>query len=106
MLVGDACQAVSLLAGQGASLAVAGARVLSNHLARSASIAEGLAAYEDSWMPVAREKQEAGRRAARWFLPSSRAELVLRRLVLKLSRLPLTNRFISGSLTGKAAGIS
>ena len=33
VLVGDACQAVSLLAGQGASLALAGARVLADELA-------------------------------------------------------------------------
>ncbi|KRF08338.1 FAD-dependent oxidoreductase [Arthrobacter sp. Soil782] len=106
VLVGDACQAVSLLAGQGASLAVAGARILSNHLAESASIAEGLAAYEEQWMPVAREKQEAGRRAARWFLPSSGPELLLRRLMLKLSGLPLINRFIGTSLAGKAVPVS
>lgn len=106
VLVGDACQAVSLLAGQGSSLAVAGARILSNHLAESASIAEGVAAYEEHWMPVAREKQEAGRRAARWFLPSSGVELTVRRLMLKLSRLPLINRVIGNSLAGKAVPVS
>lgn len=106
VLVGDACQAVSLLAGQGASLAVAGARILSNHLAESASIADGLVAYEEHWMPVAREKQEAGRRAARWFLPSSGPEQLLRRVMLKLSRLPVINRFIGASLAGKAVPIS
>lgn len=105
VLVGDACQAVSLLAGQGSSLAIAGARVLANHLVQSATIADGLAAYQDHWMPVAREKQEAGRRAARWFLPSSGAELMVRRLMTRLSRLPIVNRFIGNSLAGKAVPV-
>lgn len=105
VLVGDACQAVSLLAGQGSSLAVAGARVLSNHLSQAPSIADGLAAYQDQWMPVAREKQEAGRRAARWFLPSSGAEMMMRRLMLRLSRLPFVNRSIGNSLAGKAVPV-
>lgn len=105
VLVGDACQAVSLLAGQGSSLAVAGARVLAAHLIQAPSIADGLAAYQDHWMPVAREKQEAGRRAARWFLPSSDAELALRRLMLALSRLPIVSRSIGTSLAGKVVPI-
>lgn len=106
VLVGDACQAVSLLAGQGSSLAVAGARVLVNHLTQAASFAAGLAAYQSEWMPVVKEKQVAGRRAARWFLPSSATELVLRRVMLKLSGLPLVSRIIGNSLAGKAVPVS
>ncbi|WP_323959198.1 FAD-dependent oxidoreductase [Arthrobacter sp. JZ12] len=105
VLVGDACQAVSLLAGQGASLAVAGARVLATHLAEASSIPEGCEAYQREWMPVVRDRQETGRRAARWFLPSSNAELVLRRVMLALSGLPVVNRAIGNSLAGKAVPI-
>ena len=45
-LVGDACQAVSLLAGQGTSFAVAGAYVLGEQLATADSIDTELASYE------------------------------------------------------------
>ena len=41
-LLGDAAYAVSLLAGQGASLAVAGGYVLAEHLARTASIEQAV----------------------------------------------------------------
>lgn len=105
VLVGDACQAVSLLAGQGASLAVAGARVLAAHLAKAPSIDDGVAAYENQWLPVIREKQEVGRRAARWFLPSSNAQLALRRLMLGLSSFPAVTRIMGNSLAGKAVPV-
>ncbi len=105
VLVGDACQAVSLLAGQGSSLAIAGARVLVALLVHAPSINDGLAAYQDHWMPVVREKQEAGRRAGRWFLPSSDADLMVRRVMTRLSRLPLVNRSIGNALAGKAVRI-
>ena len=79
-LVGDACQAVSLLAGQGASLAVAGAYVLGEQLATADSIDAALARYEQVWRPVVEEKQRVGRRGAEWFLPKTAAQLWARRV--------------------------
>jgi 2-polyprenyl-6-methoxyphenol hydroxylase-like FAD-dependent oxidoreductase len=86
-LVGDACQAVSLLAGQGASLAIAGAYVLGEQLASSDSVDAALARYQHLWQPVITEKQQVARRGARWFLPSSSLPLWLRSLVLRLTNL-------------------
>ncbi|HEX8761972.1 MAG TPA: FAD-dependent monooxygenase [Pseudonocardiaceae bacterium] len=86
-LVGDACQAVSLLAGQGASLAIAGAYVLGEQLASSDSVDAALARYQHLWQPVTTEKQQVARRGARWFLPSSSLPLWLRSLVLRLTNL-------------------
>ncbi|MFB6726037.1 FAD-dependent oxidoreductase [Kribbella sp. NPDC056345] len=97
-LVGDACQAVSLLAGQGASLGIAGAYVLAGELARATSPEAGLAAYERVWRPIAEEKQKVGRSAARWFLPASRTQLILRRLML---RLPFARQLLAAALAGK-----
>lgn len=104
-LVGDACQAVSLLAGQGASLGLAGAYVLAEQLARADSIETGLDRYEQLWQPVVAEKQQAARNAARWFLPASQRQLRTRRIAMKLARLPGFDRYVAAALTGKPTAI-
>lgn len=101
VLAGDACQAVSLVAGQGASLAVAGAFVLAEQLAAAPSVPAGLAAYERRWRPVVVERQRAGRAGIEWFLPSSPATLRKRRVALRLLALPGLNRVLTGSLVGR-----
>ncbi|GAB2752330.1 FAD-dependent monooxygenase [Salinifilum aidingensis] len=101
VLLGDACYAVSLLAGQGASLVIAGAYVLADRLARADSVPAALADYERLWRPVVDEKQEIGRATARWFLPGSRRDLWLRRAMLALTRLPGFGRYMAGKLAGK-----
>ncbi|MFD0773357.1 FAD-dependent monooxygenase [Streptomonospora algeriensis] len=100
-LLGDSCQAVSLLAGMGASLAVAGAHVLAESLAGEDTVEAALRRYEREWRPVAEEKQRVGRRGARIFLPDSRWMLWARRIALRLSGLPGVERYIAASLTGK-----
>ncbi len=101
-LLGDACQAVSLLAGQGASLAIAGAYVLGEQLEKADSIDAALARYQELWQPVIAEKQEVARRGIEWFLPSSSLRLWLRRIVLKLMRLPGLDRYFGTALVGKS----
>jgi 2-polyprenyl-6-methoxyphenol hydroxylase-like FAD-dependent oxidoreductase len=105
VLVGDAAYAVSLLAGQGASLAVAGAFVFAEQLRRADAVETGLDGYEQLWRPVAEEKQRAGRDAIRWFLPHSPAQLRLRRVMLALSGLPGVGHLVAGSLAGKPTAI-
>jgi 2-polyprenyl-6-methoxyphenol hydroxylase-like FAD-dependent oxidoreductase len=99
-LLGDAGAAVSLLAGQGASLGVGGAYVLAEELAAAPTIEAGLERYERTWRPVATDRQEAGRRAARWFLPASRLQVRLRRAALRLSGLPGLDRAIVRAIAG------
>jgi 2-polyprenyl-6-methoxyphenol hydroxylase-like FAD-dependent oxidoreductase len=101
VLVGDACYAVSLIAGQGASLGMAGAYLLAYRLARVRSVPEALAEYERLWRPVAEEKQRVGRAGARRFLPETARQLRLRRAVLRMARLPVIDRYVAASLTGK-----
>ncbi|MFZ3306793.1 MAG: FAD-dependent monooxygenase [Mycobacterium sp.] len=103
VLVGDACYAVSLIAGQGASLGMAGAYVLADRLARAPSIDQALAGYEKLWRPVAEDKQRVGRAGARWFLPASPWQLVVRRVVLRAARLPVIDRIVPATLAGKAS---
>jgi hypothetical protein len=67
VLVGDACGAVSLLAGQGGSLAIAGAALLRDILGPVASrrrLGPALAEFERRWRPVV---EAAGRRAVSSF---------------------------------------
>lgn len=100
VLIGDACQAVSLLAGQGASMAVAGAYVLGELLAQAGSVDEALTGYEAAWRPVMAEKQQAGRRGANWFLPSRPFQLWARRMVVRAARLPAVTPLIAKAVTG------
>ncbi|MEH1130399.1 FAD-dependent monooxygenase [Micromonospora sp. CPCC 206061] len=101
-LVGDAAYAVSLLAGQGASLGIAGAYVLAERLHAAASVQEGLADYERRWRPVATAVQQAARnRVTEWFLPTSSAKLLLRRWGFKAMRLPGLDRILVGPLFPK-----
>jgi len=100
-LVGDACQAVSLLAGQGASLGIGGAYVLAEQLALAGSIEAGLDRYECMWHPVIRYKQRVARIMANWFLPESLLRLRARRLALRLACLPGLDQYVATSLVGK-----
>lgn len=105
VLLGDAAYAVSLLASQGASLAIAGAYVLAEQLARCSSVETALDRYERLWRPVAEEKQQVARDGVRWFLPQSRAQLRARHIVMRLSRLPGIDRYIAGALAGKSTAL-
>ncbi len=105
VLVDDAAYAVSLLAGQGASLGIAGAWVLADQLGRTDRIEQAFAAYERLWRPVAEEKQQVARSAARWFLPRSTAEQWLRRAMLRFIRLPRINRTAAAAIAGKSTAL-
>ncbi|KNE83022.1 MULTISPECIES: FAD-dependent monooxygenase [Streptomyces] len=114
VLLGDAAHAVSLIAGQGASLGVAGAYVLAERLraagaapsagaagsaAPAGSVAAALAGYEERWRPVAGEVQARARqRVGEWFLPASPSRLLLRRWGFRAMRVPGLDRLLTGAL--------
>ena len=102
LLAGDAAHAVSLLAGQGASLAIAGAGSLADHLGRHDDVDAALAAHEAAWRAVVEPVQRSGRRAASAFVPRHRRDLWLRRTVLHAARLPVVSRRVGSRLTGAA----
>ncbi|WP_043500855.1 FAD-dependent monooxygenase [Georgenia sp. SUBG003] len=106
VLVGDACGAVSLLAGQGGSLAIAGAALLGDVLGPVASpdrIGPALAEFERRWRPVVAEAQAAGRRAAWSFLPANGAQRLLRRWIVRATRVPGLDRLVAGRVAGRIA---
>jgi 2-polyprenyl-6-methoxyphenol hydroxylase-like FAD-dependent oxidoreductase len=100
VFVGDACQAVSLLEGQGASLAIAGGVLLVEKITNGSELSAAFAEYEDEWMPIVLEKQAAGRRAAGGFLPHTTFQLWVRRASLALLRSPFFGKFVSSAITG------
>lgn len=101
-LVGDAAGAVSLIAGQGASLGVAGAYLLAECLHHASSVPEGIAEYERRWRPVVGEVQDSARdRVTEWFLPRTPAKLLLRRWGFRAMRLPGLDRLMVGPLFPK-----
>ncbi|MGO4588531.1 FAD-dependent monooxygenase [Paenarthrobacter sp. 2TAF44] len=106
VLLGDACGAVSLLAGQGGSLAIAGAALLGDVLGPVTSpegISAALSEFERRWRPVVREAQAAGRRAATSFLPKNRTQRLLRRWIIRATHLPGVDRLVARGIVGRIA---
>ncbi|MFI6928600.1 FAD-dependent monooxygenase [Nonomuraea spiralis] len=101
VLLGDASYAVSLIAGQGASLGIAGAFLLADRLAHVPVIERATADFECLWRPVVEEKQRNARSMARWFLPSSPMDLRIRRIMLGLTRVPFVSGYVTSILAGK-----
>lgn len=100
VLLGDACQCVSLLAGQGASMAMAAAYILAEELNTRSTLADALQQYEQRVRPAILKKQEAGRKMAGWFAPKNSFRLALRDLATRLSILPVVSRIVRNSLAG------
>lgn len=103
-LVGDAAYAVSLVAGQGASLGIAGAYLMAEMLATGVPVPEALAEYERRWRPVATGiQQEAREKVIDVFLPRSTRTLRLRRWGFRAMKLPGLSRLMTGSLFPKGS---
>lgn len=89
-LVGDAAACVSLLAGEGAGLAMAEAYVLAGELAVAGGVHEtAFARYEERLMPFVRGKQETARSFAASFVPRTTFRILLRDLATRLMAIPL-----------------
>jgi 2-polyprenyl-6-methoxyphenol hydroxylase-like FAD-dependent oxidoreductase len=106
VLLGDSCGAVSLLAGQGGSLALAGAALLGDLLSTVPSpdgIGTALAEFERRWRPKVEQAQAAGRRAASSFLPSNRAQQLLRQWIIRATHVPGIDRIVARQIVGRIA---
>lgn len=82
-LVGDACGCLTLLAGQGSHMAMAGAYMLAEELARHDDHRAAFAAYQACMKPHVDRKQKEAAGFAGMFVPNRRSRPWLRRLVLK-----------------------
>ena len=100
VLLGDAAYCPSLLAGQGAALAMAGAYVLAKALGEaSGDPRAAFGAYERRFKPFVDAKQRAAEKYAGWFAPRTPAGLRVRNVVTRALNLPwLGERLIARSL--------
>ena len=95
-LVGDAAACVSLMAGEGAGLAMAEACVLAGELRNcGGDHAAAFARYQGRMMPWLARKQRAAKFASS-FSPRTVFGITFRNLVLRLLRLPFVVDFLFG----------
>jgi 2-polyprenyl-6-methoxyphenol hydroxylase-like FAD-dependent oxidoreductase len=88
-LVGDACQCLTLLAGRGASIAMAGAYILAMELQRrNGNYQVAFQNYQDQLQPEIARRQTEAQRVAKSFVPDSERSIWLLYLFLKLAFLP------------------
>ncbi|MGA9286987.1 MAG: FAD-dependent oxidoreductase [Anaerobacillus sp.] len=96
--VGDACQCISLLAGQGASMAMAGAYTLAKSLEEHPDDLEAaLKTYEKSLHPEIKKLQKSARRFASFFLPGSWWGIHVRDILTKISVWPGVRKVVNFS---------
>jgi len=86
-LIGDAASCVSLLAGQGSSLAMVAAYILAGELHRAGgALDDALRRYQSLFGPFVLSKQNAALRLAGTFAPKSKFSLFLRNQIFSLMR--------------------
>jgi 2-polyprenyl-6-methoxyphenol hydroxylase-like FAD-dependent oxidoreductase len=95
VLVGDAAYAPSLLAGEGAGLAMAGAYILAGELERAnGDHTVAFSSYERRLRNLIQRKQLSARRNAGRFAPETRIGLFARNVVLRLASNPIVSNLI------------
>jgi len=108
-LVGDACGCPTLLSGQGASLAMAGAYLLAEALHEAATYQEAFQWYEQQMRPLVRAQQKHARGFAAFFLPGTPLGLFVQQTLVKVLfretfRAVLRREFSAPSLSGLHPG--
>jgi 2-polyprenyl-6-methoxyphenol hydroxylase-like FAD-dependent oxidoreductase len=86
-LVGDAAFCVSLLAGQGSALAMAGAYILAGELHRAAGdYPTAFAQYQKQFSPFVQRKQRSALKFAGTFAPKSKLSMAVRNAIMNMLR--------------------
>jgi 2-polyprenyl-6-methoxyphenol hydroxylase-like FAD-dependent oxidoreductase len=97
VLLGDAASCVSLMAGEGSSLAMTAAYILAGELHRAGGdYAAAFARYQQLFGPFVAEKQKMALRFAGWFAPPSNLSIFLRNQGMKLLKFPPLANLIVG----------
>ncbi len=98
-LLGDACSCPSLLAGQGAALAMAGAYILAGELHRAAGDYDvAFRRYEERFHPFTSAKQDSAEGFARSFAPKTPFRLFLRNKLTRLLSIPFAADLMIGRM--------
>jgi 2-polyprenyl-6-methoxyphenol hydroxylase-like FAD-dependent oxidoreductase len=96
-LVGDAASCVSLLAGQGAALAMVAAYILAGELYRAkGNYAEAFQRYQELFGSFVLRKQKAALRFAGSFAPKSKLSLFVRNKIFQLMAIPWIADMVAG----------
>ncbi len=96
-LIGDAAACVSLMAGEGAGLAMAEAYVLAGELRNCGDdYRAAFARYQERLMPWLRRKQSMAAKFASSLAPKTAFGIAFRNVVTRLMRLPLVMEFFIG----------
>ncbi|HEX7020953.1 MAG TPA: FAD-dependent monooxygenase [Gemmatimonadaceae bacterium] len=98
VLIGDACHCLSVLAGQGASVAMGGAYLLATELQSTPGVRTALARYQWRLEPSIARHQASAIRMARWFVPSSKTRLVVRDKLLQAMLWPGVSALVRAEL--------
>lgn len=93
VVLGDAAWCVTLFAGYGSALAVAGAELLGNKMERF-DVAAALRSWESELRPEVDKTQRAGRRAKQLFVPSDPVRLWLRQTSMRVAASPLMTKLM------------
>jgi 2-polyprenyl-6-methoxyphenol hydroxylase-like FAD-dependent oxidoreductase len=89
-LVGDACQCLTLLAGQGASMGMAGAYLLANELhTADGDYKAAFPVYQQSLQPEIQRRQKDARGLAGSFVPRNRFEIAMSHFFLNAAFWPI-----------------
>jgi 2-polyprenyl-6-methoxyphenol hydroxylase-like FAD-dependent oxidoreductase len=101
-LVGDACQCLTLLAGQGASMAMYGAYILANALHEAeGDYRQAFPRYQEKMRPLIEKEQAKARRLTSSFIPNNRFEVWMTALILRAAFLPGFRSIFLKELGGK-----
>jgi 2-polyprenyl-6-methoxyphenol hydroxylase-like FAD-dependent oxidoreductase len=104
-LVGDACACPSLLAGQGAALAMLGAYVLAGELKRCGGDHQAaFNRYEMRLKDLVKAKQDNAVKFGGWFAPRTRLAIFARDQITRLMQIPfVADRLVGSMLTDSVA---
>jgi len=83
-LVGDACGCMTLISGQGASMALGGAYILAEALSQYEDYAIAFRVYENQVRPEIEMRQEKAHDLAKSFVPGSELGLKVQKVVMKV----------------------
>jgi 2-polyprenyl-6-methoxyphenol hydroxylase-like FAD-dependent oxidoreductase len=92
VLIGDACQCVSLIAGEGSGFAMAGAYILAGEFNEHERIGSAFQSYESILKPEIQRKQKLAEDFASTFVPESNFWIWIRNTFTNLMFLPFVSR--------------
>lgn len=92
--IGDAAYCLTLISGQGASMAMAGAYMLAKELSQQDEHQDAFANFERRLRPHIEETQQKAYKFAPYFIPKSRFTIFLTNLIIKLMVFPWFAKFV------------